>query len=130
MAERIPEFGVDIKPWGDGGLLEAVHDVVEERGRRVVVVAGADLAHVGPRFGDKAPLGPRPREELRRKDVASLDLAVRGEAAGFWRDVVSDVDTRRVCGLSAMYAMLRTMRSGSTGEVLTTSRASTRTTGR
>ena len=81
-------------------------------------MAGADLAHVGPRFGDKAPLGPRPREELRRKDVASLDLAVRGEAAGFWRDVVSDVDTRRVCGLSAMYAMLRTMRSGSTGEVL------------
>jgi AmmeMemoRadiSam system protein B len=110
-----------IDPESDAGamaLLRAVKDLVEERGRRAVVVAGADLAHVGPRFGDKAALGPALRADLARKDAASLELAARGEAAGFWRDVVSDVETRRVCGLSAMYAMLRTMKRGSTGEVL------------
>ncbi len=113
--------GCGTDPASDAGameLLDAVRDVVEERGRRAVVVAGADLAHVGPRFGDKAALGPEPREALRRKDAASLNLAVRGEAASFWHDVVRDSETRRVCGLSAMYAMLRTMRSGSTGELL------------
>jgi AmmeMemoRadiSam system protein B len=99
-------------------LLDAVREIVEEQGRKVVVVAGADLAHVGPRFGDPAALGAELREELRQKDEASLRFAADGEATGFWGHVLSDLETRRVCGLSPMYAMLRTMRGGSRGEVL------------
>jgi len=99
-------------------LLDEVRELVEERGRRVVVLAGADLAHVGPRFGDPTGLDAEHRDQLRRTDTASLDLATAGEAAGFWSQVAADLETRRVCGLSPMYAMLRTMRSGSTGAVL------------
>jgi hypothetical protein len=99
-------------------LLNAVRALVEERGRRVVVVAGADLAHVGPRFGDPAGPGVEEREALRRKDVRSLELAVGGDAADFWADVVGDCDTRRVCGFAAIYALLRTVRAGVKGRVL------------
>jgi AmmeMemoRadiSam system protein B len=108
-------------PGGDTkamALLDAVRELVEERGRRVVVVAGADLAHVGPRFGDPLALGAELREELGKKDAGSLELATNGEAGGFWGDVAGDLETRRVCGLAPMYALLRTMRGGSRGAVL------------
>jgi AmmeMemoRadiSam system protein B len=99
-------------------LLDAVRDLVAERGRRVVVVAGADMAHVGPRFGDAAPLGEAQRSELRRIDGVSIELAARRDARGFWFDVARDLDTRRVCGLSPIYALLQTAREGATGEAL------------
>jgi AmmeMemoRadiSam system protein B len=99
-------------------LLDAVRELVEERGRRIVVIAGADLAHVGPRFGDPLALGAELRDELGRRDATSLDLAKEGEARGFWSDVASDLETRRVCGLAPIYAMLRTMKEGSAGELL------------
>jgi AmmeMemoRadiSam system protein B len=90
-------------------LLEAVRELVAERGRRVVVVAGADLAHVGPRFGDPAPLDAAQREELRKVDAESLALARERDARGFWRQVSADLDTRRVCGLSPIYALVQTL---------------------
>jgi AmmeMemoRadiSam system protein B len=99
-------------------LLDAVKELVHERGSRVVVVAGADLAHVGPRFGDPLALGPELRADLDKKDRASLALASGADATGFWGDVASDLESRRVCGLAPVYAMLRTMKEGSTGDVL------------
>jgi len=99
-------------------LLDAVAELVAERGRRVVLVAGADLAHMGPRFGDPDGLDAKERGELARVDGESVDLAAAGDAGGFWRQVARDLDTRRVCGLSPIYAVLKTMRSGSRGTVL------------
>jgi AmmeMemoRadiSam system protein B len=98
-------------------LLEAVRSLVAERGRRAVVIAGADLAHVGPRFGDARAFDAGRRSDLANTDRASLDLAAHGDAAGFWRQVAGDLETRRVCGLSPIYAMLQTMRPGAAGEV-------------
>jgi AmmeMemoRadiSam system protein B len=99
-------------------LLDAVAELVADRGRRVVVVAGADLAHVGPRFGDRSAWTPRQRSELRETDQESLHLASSLDAAGFWRQVAGDLEERRVCGLAPIYATLATMTHGSTGEVL------------
>ena len=99
-------------------LLDAVRELVEERGRRVVVIAGADMAHMGPRFGDPAPLDAARRAELRQNDTVSLELAAHGDAKGFWRHVARDLGTRRVCGLAPIYAMLRTVRGGATGDLV------------
>jgi hypothetical protein len=90
-------------------FLVALGELVERRSGRVVVVAGADLAHVGPRFGDAAPLDDRGRERLARRDGESLALAVDRDAAGFFAQVQSDLDTRRVCGLGPIYTMLRVL---------------------
>ncbi|OLC58721.1 MAG: AmmeMemoRadiSam system protein B, partial [Candidatus Rokubacteria bacterium 13_1_40CM_4_69_39] len=37
-------------------LLEALGETIAASGRRVALIAGADLAHVGPRFGDPEPV--------------------------------------------------------------------------
>jgi hypothetical protein len=90
-------------------FLEALRGVVERRLGRVLLVAGADLAHVGPRFGDDRPLDERGRERLEARDAESIALALGGDAPGFFRQVASDLGTRRVCGLGPIYTMLRAL---------------------
>ncbi len=96
-------------------FLGAVRDVID--GTRAVVIAGADLAHVGPRFGDPHAFDDGERHALEQTDRESLDHAVRGDAEGFWRHVASDLDARRVCGLAPIYALLRVLTSGAQGRL-------------
>jgi len=94
-------------------FFEAVRGVV--RDKRAVVVAGADLAHVGPRFGDERALADHERDALDRIDHESLDHAARRDAEGFFRHVARDLDTRRVCGLAPVYSLLRTVSEAARG---------------
>lgn len=99
-------------------FLAAVRSVVERRADRTIVIAGADLAHVGPRFGDPAPYDENERDDLERTDRASLDLASEGAHREFFRQVQSDLDSRRVCGLGPIYALLRVLPQGTTGKLV------------
>lgn len=96
-------------------FFEAVRQLVEERG--AVVVAGADLAHVGPRFGDPRPYDDRERRRLDEEDRTSLAHATELDAEGFWAHVAPDLDTRRVCGLGPIYSLLRSLGPGAKGEL-------------
>lgn len=96
-------------------FFDEVRAIVDEK--RAVVIAGADLAHVGPRFGDAKPLTDRQRELLDETDRESLDHAERVEAEGFWAHVAKDLDTRRVCGLGPIYSLLRTMNRDARGQL-------------
>ena len=87
-------------------FLAAVRKVVEEK--RAVVIAGADLAHVGPRFGDARPFDDAERRALDETDRESLEHAKSVDAERFWSHVAGDLDTRRVCGLAPIYSLLRT----------------------
>ena len=53
-------------------------------GRRVCVIGGVDLAHVGPRFGDRAPNTPASARGGRARRPAMLDAVMAGDAAGFY----------------------------------------------
>jgi MEMO1 family protein len=99
-------------------FLDAVRGVIERLGDRAVVVAGADLAHVGPRFGDRAPFDAAARGRLADTDRESLAHAAEGDAPGFWAHVARDLDTRRVCGLAPIYSLLHAMPGAARGELL------------
>jgi MEMO1 family protein len=94
-------------------FLDAVRRIVEDR--RAVVIAGADLAHVGPRFGDARPLDDGERRALAETDGESLAHATDGDHEAFWRHVSSDLDARRVCGLAPIYSLLRVIAPGLKG---------------
>ena len=87
-----------------------------EAGRSVMILAGIDLAHVGPRFGDDLELTPELERRIEAEDRASLVAALAGDADGFWRATVKDGHWRKVCGLSALYTGLRLMRELSGGK--------------
>jgi AmmeMemoRadiSam system protein B len=100
-------------------FIEGVRAVVEARPGRVVVVAGADLAHVGPRFGDAKPYGEDQRGALEKVDRASLAHASALDARGFWAHVSRDLDERRVCGLAPIWSLVRSVGgSGAQGRLL------------
>jgi AmmeMemoRadiSam system protein B len=99
-------------------FLEGVRDLVDARPGRVVVVAGADLAHVGPRFGDESPLDGPQRASLERADRESLDHAASLDAGGFWAHVAHDLDARRVCGLAPIWSLLRSLSNEVRGRIL------------
>ncbi|MCW5832363.1 MAG: AmmeMemoRadiSam system protein B, partial [Labilithrix sp.] len=94
---------------------DALRKVIDRR--RAVVIAGADLAHVGPRFGDPRALDEAERARLDSVDRDSLARAERVDAEAFWEHVASDLDSRRVCGLGPMYSLLRTIDPRARGEV-------------
>jgi AmmeMemoRadiSam system protein B len=94
-----------------------VHGVLEELvkltdGKRVLWMAGADLAHVGPRFGDPDPLDEQDRESLERRDQATLDHCAAGDAIAWFGEIAREKDRRRVCGLPPIYHMLTAARPG------------------
>jgi AmmeMemoRadiSam system protein B len=89
-------------------VLTAIERLAKER--RTLYVAGADLAHVGPRFGDADPLDQDDSTSLERRDQETLAVAARGDAAGWFGEIRRERDRRRVCGLPPIYALLSVAR--------------------
>jgi AmmeMemoRadiSam system protein B len=96
-----------------GRFLDALAELAGS-GRRVAFIAGADLAHVGPRFGDPRPVSPAELRAIDREDRDMLHAVEAGDAEGFFESVRRDGDRRRICGLSPIYTLLR-VRGGAKG---------------
>lgn len=99
-------------------FLDALGEVIERRGERAFVVMGADLAHVGPRFGDPDPLDAAERQALAKRDHESIACMNARDARGFYAHVREDLHQRRVCGLGPIYTALRVLPQTSQGAVL------------
>lgn len=76
-------------------------------GRRVCFVAGADLSHVGPQYGDAEPISGQALAEFGAQDRRTLAFLERGDADGFHRDAGVEADRRRLCGTAPVYAAMR-----------------------
>jgi AmmeMemoRadiSam system protein B len=99
-------------------FLDALKRGIDKRNGRVVVVAGADMAHVGPRFGDPEPHDEDKRAALEKIDRASLDLAASRDARAFWEHVAADLEERRVCGLAPIFSLADVIDAELRGDVL------------
>jgi len=99
-------------------FLDALREGIAKRNGRVVLVAGADMAHVGPRFGDPEPHDASKRSALEKTDRESLDLATQHDARGFWAHVAGDLEERRVCGLAPIFSLVDVLDDEARGEVL------------
>jgi AmmeMemoRadiSam system protein B len=75
--------------------------------RRTLVVAAADLAHMGPAFGDSYGLDFIGQAQLRNADERLLKTVYAGDAAGFFEQLKAEGDRRHVCGLPPIYLALR-----------------------
>ncbi len=87
--------------------IEAFKEVLKERGGFVVV--SADLAHVGPQFGDPEPIDPFDLPSLARKDREMLSFVEAGDATGFLAYIRAEGDRRRICGLGPIFSALKAL---------------------
>ncbi|HKQ64913.1 MAG TPA: AmmeMemoRadiSam system protein B [Methylomirabilota bacterium] len=94
-------------------FLEALAETIAAGRRRVALIAGADLAHMGPRFGDGEPVGAPELARIEREDGEMLETVAAVDPNAFFDSVARDGDRRRICGYSPIYALLRALGSGS-----------------
>jgi len=90
-------------------FLDALAETAAAGRRKVAFIAGADLAHMGTRFGDPEPISPAELETIGREDRAMLEHVEAGDADGFFESVRRDNDRRRICGLSPIYTLMRAL---------------------
>ncbi|PWH17012.1 MAG: AmmeMemoRadiSam system protein B [Ardenticatenia bacterium] len=84
-------------------------------GRRTLVVAAADLAHVGPAFGDPFPVDYVRYLRLQAADEMLLQTVLRVDAEAFYQMVAHEGNQRNICGLPPIYMTLRMLAEGSVG---------------
>jgi len=73
----------------------------------VTILASADLSHVGPQFGDDFRVTPGVRAEVREYDLQALEAVTKGDHRRFFRTLARQKDRTHICGLPAIYTMLR-----------------------
>jgi AmmeMemoRadiSam system protein B len=104
--------------------LDALGALHAKHGRDLTWVLGVDMAHVGPRYGDRRPMRAHEgeMERVAARDHARLDRIADGDADGFWELVRgqertsppsaapepgTEYDDLKWCGSAPLYAFLR-----------------------
>lgn len=100
-----PDESVEVQ-----AFLAALQAATGKHQGKVCYIAAADLAHVGPRFGDQWLVDAGRLAEQSADDHKLLEFACSCDANGFFRHVAGQHDRRRICGLSPTYILLSLVR--------------------
>jgi AmmeMemoRadiSam system protein B len=82
-----------------------------------LVIAGVDLVHVGPKFGDDEPASAILPDALEHES-ALLDALEAADVEAFWAEASRVEDRYSVCGLSSLGFFLETLPPGARGVLL------------
>lgn len=102
---------------GDDPLLSAALEVLRQlvADGRVVVIAAADLAHVGPAFGDSFPIDYVRYLRLEAADDQLMQTVLQGDAEAFFQAIAREENRRNVCGVAPIYLALQSLGPGVSG---------------
>lgn len=84
---------------------------IDESGKKYLLVASVDFAHIGRKFEDEFDAADKFRE-MEQSDAELIERLSRGDADGFFQKVGEDMDKWKICGLSPIYSMLRLLGNG------------------
>ncbi len=79
-------------------------------GEPVCYVISGDLAHIGPKFGDRQRAEGPWLAESEAQDRAILTAVEKADAVGYFDTIASEQDVRRICGLPPTYLTLAAAR--------------------
>lgn len=102
LSGKNPREMETIKTFLDG--IKAV--ISSSRERKICLLASADLAHLGLRFGDAEEPNRFSLGTLQEDDLRLLKFAEQVDAEGFYQVIKQERDRRRICGLPAIYSLL------------------------
>jgi len=100
LSDNTPEKGIYT------GFIESLRGVIADYDKSVCIIASADLAHVGLKFGDPRPLDRYALNACFRKDREMLEMIARQEKRGFLDHMTQEHYKRRICGFPPLTAML------------------------
>lgn len=79
-------------------------------GEPVCYVVSGDLAHIGPKFGDRRRAEGPWLAESQASDRAILAAVEKSDPTGFFNVIAAEQDARRICGLPPTYLALAAAR--------------------
>jgi len=79
--------------------------------KKILILAGVDFSHVGPRFGDDIEITPEIKKTIEEYDKKILNIALELKADEFFLNIVETENETNICGLSATYSALRFIKS-------------------
>jgi AmmeMemoRadiSam system protein B len=92
-------------------FVEALGNTLEQVDSEICCIAAVDLSHIGQRFGQNITLSPQLLQEVERDDRAMIDRIVKLDEEAFFRGIQQEQDRRNVCGVPAIYALLRVVQA-------------------
>jgi AmmeMemoRadiSam system protein B len=98
-------------------MIQSLHRVEQELREPVCYLISGDLAHIGPKFGDRCRAAGPWLEQSRDSDFAILKQAERADPDRLFNVVAAEEDARRICGLPPSYVALQAARPA-TGKLL------------
>ena len=105
----------------DGKVLQDLaynlKQVLEKYGKPYLLVAGADLAHIGAQFGDRYALDRLVMQQSKAKDEEILEAVRQVDSRRFLATIRAEEDRRRICGLAPIYFQLSLL-EGSTCDLV------------
>lgn len=75
-------------------------------GRRMMFLAGVDMAHMGSYFGDTFKITQETLTQVERRDRAYLDAVLACDKHALFAHIAEDGDLRRICGFPSLYTLL------------------------
>jgi AmmeMemoRadiSam system protein B len=91
-----------------GPFLKRLREVLTTGAGEVLLLAGVDLCHVGPKFGHEMPAAYL-ESQAKNHDRTLLEHLARLDADGFWETSRSVNDRYNVCGFSALACLLEVL---------------------
>jgi MEMO1 family protein len=105
---------------GDDPMLEAAIDALQQaaRGKRTLVVAAGDLAHVGPAFDGPFPIDYLRFLSLEAADQKLMETINHNDAPGFYDMIAAEGNRRNICGVAPIYLTMRMLDSHARGRLI------------
>ncbi len=94
-------------------VASAIREAIDRSGKRVCLIASADLSHIGPQFGNPNPVQAYDLPKIQRDDLEMLGFVEGLNMEGFHRFIMEEKDRRNICGLPPIYALLSTIECNS-----------------
>lgn len=92
-------------------FLQALGETLESTDSEACCIAAVDLSHIGRRFGQNIALSPQLLKQVEQEDRAMIDTILSLDEEAFFRGIQQEQDRRNVCGVPAIYALLRVVQA-------------------
>src|SRR5574341_1222003 len=99
LGERVQEF------------LAVMKETLAASGKDACLLASAELAHIGMRYGDPQPPSDFSFHKCMQADLAMLKHAEDLDADAFAQFILKEGDARRISGFAPIYTLLKLLRA-------------------
>ena len=93
--------GVDLRDFG-----KCLRGCLEDDFEDTLIIAGADLSHIGAQFGDERIIDDSFRVEVEKSDRKVLEFVAGNDAESFLRHVRDMENATRICSVGGIYAAM------------------------